>query len=113
LLYIDYKERFISGIWARYPGLILHSKGADGMEHQCCQEARIRALETEQAKTGVYYKNTRQDIEEIKEILKQLQQQKPSNAALWQPIIVEVAKLITTMALILGTLAGAEKIIAR
>lgn len=83
------------------------------MEHQCYQEARIRALETEQAKTEVYYKNTQQDIEEIKEILKQLQQQKPSNAALWQPIIVEVVKLMTTMVLILGTLAGAEKILTR
>jgi len=59
----------------------------------------------------VYYKNTQQDIEEIKEILKQLQQQKPSNATLWRPIIVEVVKLMTTMVLILGALAGAEKIL--
>lgn len=91
----------------------MQSKGAERMEHQCYQEARIRALETEQAKTEVYYKNTQQDIEEIKEILKQLQQQKPSNAALWQPIIVEVVKLMTTMVLILGALAGAEKILTR
>jgi len=84
------------------------------MEH-CIQEARIRALETEQAKTEVYYKNTQGDIEEIKEILKQLQQQqqKPRDSALWQPIIVEVVKLITTVVLILGALAGAEKILTR
>lgn len=82
------------------------------MEH-CIQEVRIRALETEHAKTEVYYENTQKDIEEIKEILKQLQQQRPNGSALWQPIIVEVVKLITTVVLILGALAGAEKIISR
>lgn len=82
------------------------------MEHQCIQEARIQALEKEQVKTEVYYKNIQSDIEEIKESLKQLQQ-KPKESALWQPIVVEIVKLITTVILVLGALAGAEKLIAR
>lgn len=81
------------------------------MDHQCIQETRIRALETEQAKTEVYYKNIQDDIKEIKEVLKVKPKQEPAN--LWQPAVIEIIKLITTVVLVLGGLAGLEKFITR
>lgn len=83
------------------------------MEHQCIQEGRIQALEREQAKTEVYYKNIQKDIEEIKQTLKELQQQPRNSASMWQPIVLEVIKLISTMAIILGAIAGAKQILTR
>jgi hypothetical protein len=68
-------------------------------EHPCIQEERLRKLEIGQAETVVYYKNIRDDIQEIKITMKDIQQSKPdktNDAKLWQPVVIEALKLVGT-----------------
>lgn len=81
----------------------------------CIQEARIRALETQQVENHVYLKVIREDVAEIKSALKQPpmsplipQEDKKNN---WLPVVLELIKLITVAILILGGVAGVTKLL--
>ena len=81
------------------------------MDCRCTQEERIRSLETGQAETKVYVKQILDDIQEIKNALKELNT-KPDNK-LWQPIIIELIKLSALCVTILGAVVGAVKILGK
>ncbi len=86
-------------------------------ENECMVEGRIRQLETAQAETGVYVKQIREDIYEIKSSLKELRVPvcaKPvEESKVWQPVILELIKLAGTCITILGAIVGAVKILGK
>ncbi len=84
--------------------------------HRCIQEERIRNLETGQAEMKVYVRDIREDIQEIKSTFKEFRPLVPSENAdsrLWQPVVVELIKLVTLCITILGAIVGAVKILGK
>ena len=94
--------------------------GMTAMEqHRCIQDERIRNLETGQAEMRVYVRDIREDIQEIKSSLKEYRPP-PSNEGnssdsvkLWQPIVIELIKLLGLSITILGAIVGAVKILGK
>ena len=84
--------------------------GHMGEQHQCIQEQRIRALENAQTENGVYLKVIREDVAEIKQTLKNYPLPEDKKQS-WQPIVLELIKLITVALLILGGVAGVTKLL--
>lgn len=87
-----------------------------GMEqHNCVQEQRIRDLETGMAETRVYVKMIREDVHEIKETIKDIrgspEEVTTDNPKAWQPVVIELIKLIGLCITILGAIVGAIKIL--
>jgi len=84
-----------------------------GEQHQCIQEQRIRALENAQTENGVYLKVIREDVAEIKQTLKNYPppEDKKAQHQQWQPIVLELIRLITVALLILGSVAGVTKLL--
>jgi hypothetical protein len=90
-------------------------------QHRCIQAERIRNLETGQAEMRVYVRDIREDIQEIKSSLKEYRPP-PSNgvngnsgesAKVWQPIVIELIKLLGLSITILGAIVGAVKILGK
>lgn len=90
-------------------------------QHRCIQDERIRNLETGQAEMRVYVRDIREDIQEIKTSLKE--NRPPPNiggngnnnesSKVWQPIMIELIKLIGLCITILGAIVGAIKILGK
>jgi hypothetical protein len=72
-------------------------------------EERIRNLELGQAETRIYVKEIRENIYDIKQKLDT--SQTPSKT--WQPIMLELIKLIGLAIVILGAAAGVTKILGK
>lgn len=86
-------------------------------QHRCIQDERIRNLETGQAEMRVYVRDIREDIQEIKTSLKE-NRLPPSNGGsesskVWQPIMIELIKLLGLCITILGAIVGAIKILGK
>lgn len=86
----------------------------------CSQESRIRQLETSQAESKVYVKQILENLGEVKADIKELKNQKgdvhiddDNKQNIWQPIVTELIRLLGTVITILGTLAGAQKMLIR
>jgi len=90
-------------------------------QHRCIQDERIRNLETGQAEMRVYVRDIREDIQEIKSSLKENRQLPVSSgsgnisesAKMWQPIVIELIKLLGLSITILGAIVGAVKILGK
>ena len=88
-------------------------------QHRCIQDERIRNLETGQAEMRVYVRDIREDIQEIKTSLKENRPPPPNNgngsesSKVWQPIMIELIKLIGLCITILGAIVGAIKILGK
>lgn len=84
-------------------------------QHNCVQEQRIRDLETGMAETRVYVKMIREDVHEIKETIKDIrgspEETRTDNPKAWQPVVIELIKLIGLCITILGAIVGAIKIL--
>ena len=84
-------------------------------QHRCIQEERLRELETGQTETRVYVKMIKEDIHEIKTSIKELrappkQEDTGDTIKVWQPIVIELIKLLGLCIAILGAIVGAIKI---
>ncbi|MCX7749152.1 MAG: hypothetical protein N2645_20005 [Clostridia bacterium] len=88
-------------------------------QHKCIQDERIRNLETGQAEMRVYVRDIREDIQEIKTSLKDYRPPPQSNgngsesSKVWQPIMIELIKLLGLCITILGAIVGAIKILGK
>jgi len=83
------------------------------VDHNCHNEERIRSLENDRTESKVYIKQINENISEIKQNLRGLKSESPSNCTnpFWQSVIMELFKLLTTLIAILGALFGFSKII--
>lgn len=88
-------------------------------QHRCIQDERIRNLETGQAEMRVYVRDIREDIQEIKSSLKEYRPpprnegNSSDSVKLWQPIVIELIKLLGLSITILGAIVGAVKILGK
>ena len=88
------------------------------LEHRCSMESRIRELEKEQAASKVYIKELLDDISRIENRVEGLQhtpKPREEDAAIkvWQPIVIELIKLLGTAFIIISAIAGASKILGK
>lgn len=88
-------------------------------QHRCIQDERIRNLETGQAEMRVYVRDIREDIQEIKTSIKDYRTPQTNNGTgnessrVWQPIMIELIKLLGLCITILGAIVGAIKILGK
>lgn len=95
-----------------------------GIEHDCMQgeciknhEERLRSLESDRTETKIYVKLINENIAEIKSDIKKRNQiegqgssqESKSESKAWQPVVMELIKLISTAVLILGGAKLLEK----
>lgn len=86
--------------------------------HKCTQEERIRSLETGQTETRVYVKQIREDIQEIKSTLRDMQpvqagRTQSEQGKLWVTVVTELIKLTALCVGILGAIVGAIRLLGR
>lgn len=77
----------------------------------CTQETRLRALETAQAENKVYLEQILKRQDEMMLDLKDRKEKEKVNP--WQGIVAELIRLATTAMVMLGTLAGADKLLTK
>lgn len=78
-------------------------------------EHRVRELETGQVETRVYVKQIKEDIQEIKSSIKEINaspaKQTDTGVKVWQPIVFELIKLLGLCVAILGAIVGAIRLL--
>ncbi len=79
-------------------------------QFECRQEERIRALEGDNRETKIYFKFITEQLAEIKQKLSALPPLEEKKQT-WQPIVLELIKIIGTAILILGGIAGVTKLL--